>query len=236
MNQNNEEKILKDLERGYDEMAEKFSETRKYFWRDFEFIQDCAKDGDRIFDFGCGNGRLLEILKNKNVEYYGADISQKLIELAKQKYQSNRINFQKLSGSSSLTFPDNFFNIIFSLAVFHHFPKKYSEKMAKELFRIMKPNGMIIVSAWNLWQKRFWRNIFGASVILGKIFQIGKYQGLGFKDLLIPFKNNNQERIFYRYHYAYTKKELENILVRAGFKIEKSLVLNDKNIIILGRK
>ena len=41
------QKILKETELGYDAMAGKFSETRKYFWRGLEFIADYAKKGDK---------------------------------------------------------------------------------------------------------------------------------------------------------------------------------------------
>lgn len=217
-------------------MAEKFSGTRKHFWSDFSFVVDYIEDGDKILDFGCGNGRLLEILKNKNIDYFGVDVSEKLIEIAREKYGNENAIFQKISSLSSLAFLDNFFNAILSLAVFHHFPKKHSLKVAKELYRTTKPNGIVVVSVWNLWQTRFWKNIFGLDVIFKKIFQIGKYQGLGMKDIFIPFKNNNKQKIFYRYHHAYTQKDLENILTKAGFKIEKSLVINRKNIVVVGRK
>jgi ubiquinone/menaquinone biosynthesis C-methylase UbiE len=71
MNHNREQEILNDLENGYDEMADKFSGTRKYFWGEFDFIANYVGDEDKILDLGCGNGRLLEILKNKNIEYFG---------------------------------------------------------------------------------------------------------------------------------------------------------------------
>lgn len=56
------EKILQETEAGYDLMAGKFSETRKYFWRGLEFIADYTKEGDKILDFGCGNGRLFRTI------------------------------------------------------------------------------------------------------------------------------------------------------------------------------
>ncbi|MFA5994708.1 MAG: methionine biosynthesis protein MetW, partial [Parcubacteria group bacterium] len=80
------DKIIGQIEAGYDQMAEKFSGTRSFFWPDLDFIKNYIKEGDRVLDFGCGNGRLLEILQEKKMQYYGVDVSQRLIALAQAKY------------------------------------------------------------------------------------------------------------------------------------------------------
>jgi ubiquinone/menaquinone biosynthesis C-methylase UbiE len=228
-------KILNETESGYDQMAEKFSHTRKNFWGDLAFIADYVEDGDKILDYGCGNGRLLEILKEKKVEYVGVDISQKLIDLAKEKYPDHSESFFKIASQGSLAFPDNYFNRIISVAVFHHFPEKYAREMARELFRITKPGGTIVITAWNLWQKKRRKNIFNFSSLLGKIFQTKKYRGFGFGDILVPFQDN-EGSVFKRYHRVYTKNSLSAIFLSAGFEIEKCFLANGKNIILIGRK
>ena len=259
MKDKNISKILREIEVGYDQMADKFSGTRSFFWPDLEFIKDHISDGDRVLDFGCGNGRLLEILKDKKTEYYGADVSQKLLDLAKEKYPQFRHNFVKISGQSSLpvesmdcsdstkqgyankdnsqyrgqglSFPDNFFNAIVSIAVFHHFPdEKFRLEMAKELYRITKPGGEIIVTVWNLWQPKYrkyiWKNI--GKKIIGR-------SDLDFLDCAIPFKNNAGES-FARFHHAYTVKKLAKLFVDAGFSVSEARVVNNKNLVVIAKK
>lgn len=235
MKQKTINKILKETEVGYDQMAEKFSHTRKNFWGDLAFIADYVADGDKILDYGCGNGRLLEILKDKKIDYTGADISQKLIELAKEKYTDRVESFFKISSLGSLAFPDNYFNRIISIAVFHHFPEKYAREMARELFRITKPGGKVVIAAWNLWQKKRRKNIFNLSAILGKIFQTEKYSGFGFSDILVPFQDN-QGGVFNRYHRVYTERSLSKIFSSAGFEVEKCFLVGGKNIVLIATK
>ncbi len=223
-------KILGETESGYDLMADKFSETRKYFWRNLEFIGDYIKEGDAVFDFGCGNGRLLELLSNRKINYFGADISEKLIELAKNKYSKESIHFSRINPSqTSLAFNDDFFNTVYSIAVFHHFPgKEYREKQAKELYRIAKPGGHVIITVWNLWQRRYIKNI-----LKNWIDKLLLRSPLDFNDCHIIFKNNQGE-VFKRYHHAFTRKELARIFTKAGFK--KEAVKIGKNIVFIGKK
>ena len=95
MNQTEVNKILQEVEDGYNRMAPKFSETRKFFWRDLEFVKEYAKGN--VLDYGCGNGRLFELINDKNVEYYGIDVSEKLINICEGKYQAcPQAHFQKV--------------------------------------------------------------------------------------------------------------------------------------------
>ena len=225
------EKILKETESGYDLMAGKFSETRKYFWRGLEFIADYAKEGDKVLDFGCGNGRLLELFLNKKIGYLGVDISEKLIDTAKEKYPDKANSFQKISNSDSLSLSDDSFNTIFSIAVFHHFPsKKYREDVAKELYRITKKDGHIIITVWNLWQKKYIKNIFKN--------WLGKLKGdknMDWNDCYVSFTDNEGKK-FQRFHHAFAKRELKNLFEKVGFKIEKCETISGRNIILIGKK
>lgn len=230
MDQETAKKILQETEVGYDLIASKFSETRKHFWRGLEFIGDYAKIGDKILDFGCGNGRLLELFANKKINYYGTDISEKLIQLAKQKYVD--AHFTKTNPSqTSLAFANEFFNTTYSIAVFHHFPsEEYRKKIAQELYRVTKKDGYIIITVWNLWQGRYIKNVL--KNWKNKIFD---KSDLDWNDCYISFTDNGGNK-FQRFHHAFTKRELKNIFSEAGFRVEKCKIINRKNILLVAKK
>ena len=230
MNEELVKKILQDTEIGYDEMAEKFSQTRKFFWRGMEFIGDYVKDGDRVLDYGSGNGRLWELFNDKKIDYLGVDPSQKLVDLAQKRYANAK--FSKLNPSqASLAFQDNFFNTIYSIAVFHHFPsREYRKKIAQELYRVTKKEGYIIVTVWNLYQRKYVKNIIDNWInkLLGKSL-------LGFKDCYIDFTDNSGKK-FSRFHHAFTKKELQKLFESVGFCTEMCKIIDGRNIIYIGKK
>lgn len=228
-------RILDETESGYDQMAEKFSRTRKNFWDDLAFIADYVRPGGKLLDYGCGNGRLLEIFRHKSVDYTGVDVSVELIKRAKEKYPVYRDKFFKISSQGSLAFPDDFFNLIVAIAVFHHFPEEHARAVAQELYRVTGPGGRIVITVWNLHQGRFWKNRFGPKVILGKLFRSKEYAGFDRDDILIPF-HDDQGHVFKRYHRVYTEKSLEAVFSSAGFGIERCFLAEGRNIVLIGKK
>lgn len=99
------------------------------------------RDDLKVVDLGCGEGKLLELVekKFKNVKTFSLDIEPNILELSKFLKAEIKIADIRESG-----FPDNFFDIAFCLDVLEHF--KELEKPVKETRRILKPDGLLIVS------------------------------------------------------------------------------------------
>ncbi len=224
------EKILNETEVGYDLISQKFSQTRKHFWRGLEFIKDYCKESDNVLDWGCGNGRLLELLEEKNIQYRGADVSSELIDFAKQKYPKNI--FSKIDPiKTNFAFENNFFNTIYSIAVFHHFPsKKYRQAVARELYEKTKNGGRIVITVWYLFQERYFKNI-----LKNWLEKLSGKSNLDWNDCLISFTDNQGNR-FQRFHHAFTKRELKKLFQDAGFEIEKCEIVDGRNILLVGKK
>ncbi|EKE19912.1 MAG: hypothetical protein ACD_8C00086G0003 [uncultured bacterium] len=227
------QKILNETEIGYDSISKKFSQTRKHFWRGLEFIKDYTHENDFILDFGCGNGRLFELIaQTAGVKYLGIDVSEKLIDLAKEKYGADGATFQKINpNQSTIALKDDSFNTIYGIAVFHHFPSvEYRQEVARELFRAMKSGGHVVVTVWYLWQKKYFKNIFKN--------WINKMKGeseMDWNDCLISFTDNSGMRIE-RFHHAFTKGELRKLFESAGFETEKCEIADGRNILYIGKK
>jgi len=195
----------------YDKIAKDFSNTRTMFWEELNFLKGLIKEGDKILDLGCGNGRFFEQFAGKNINYTGSDTSVELLKIAKQRYGESA-RFIKTEGIE-LPFADKTFDMVFSFAVLHHIPsKKFREKFIKEAGRVLKDDGILVLSVWNLWQKRFIPIIIKYALL--KIIGLSK---IDLKDIYLNFSKHKKSRFLH----AFTKKELRQLLKNSGLKVKK---------------
>jgi ubiquinone/menaquinone biosynthesis C-methylase UbiE len=122
----------------------------KYFIHN---AQDFVSKGDKILEIGCGRGGFAFWLSPNFSEIYGqyeaADFSKSAVEMA-QKYQKKNsikyINFS-VQDIQNINFPDNSFDKIISFETIEHVPDP--QKAVKELYRVLKPDGKLILTTPN---------------------------------------------------------------------------------------
>ena len=224
------EYLLKKTKKDYNLIAEEFSMTREKPWEEIEFLfKDYLRPGDKVLDLGCGNGRYLPLFRENGVEYFGMDFSEKLIELAKNKYpEANFITGDALT----LPFPENFFNKVYGIAILHHIPsEEFRLRFLKEIKRILKPGGLLILTAWKFHRTKEIHLLFKYT-----IFKLIGKSKLDWKDILEPWGKKIE-----RYYRWFSKNELINLVQKVNFKIEKiGIVKNQKgnrrNIYLIVKK
>jgi len=106
-------------------------------------------EGKDILDFGCGDGNTARFIEKdiSSYNYTGVDISEKSIEEAKKKQLKN-CNFQKYDGIH-IPFEDEKFDLIFVSCVFHHIEIKNHLLIFKELYRVLKKDGKLVIFEHN---------------------------------------------------------------------------------------
>ena len=103
----------------------------------------------RVLDLGCGSGRHLVFLAKEGFDVYGFDISKHGIKIARNwlKEENLKANLKINDFYKRLPYKDNFFDAIISIAALHHGKIGEIKKLIKEMKRILKPNGLIFVTA-----------------------------------------------------------------------------------------
>lgn len=202
------------VKNNYQEIAAYFDVTRKkHTWPELEKILSFLKDGDSVLDVGCGNGRLLDNIKNKKIDYLGIDNSSNLIEIARKNYPENDFALGDILYLDKVT--NKKFDLVISVAVLHHLPSLDLRLLAlKQLALMTRSGGRIIFSAWKIWSNKKYLKPLIKNIFLKLTFQ----SDLDFGDLLFPWKDNQGNPLSERYYHAFTSYSLRSLLKKAGFK------------------
>jgi 2-polyprenyl-3-methyl-5-hydroxy-6-metoxy-1,4-benzoquinol methylase len=221
------DKILSLNKKSYDNIAEHFSITRNYIWPDLKNLSEHVLNDYSVLDVGCGNGRLYEELESKNVKYFGVDSCKKLIDIARDRYKKNSHNAQfGVFNIFNMPFNKNQFNIIFAVAVINHIPtRKLQLKALKKLSKIIKPGGLLLMTNWNLLRPTLNKKsvlYYGLKKLkTSKKDWLEKYQvdkkELKLKDVMTEWKS--KETLNPLYYYAFSLKELDDLVKESGFEI-----------------
>lgn len=107
-------------------------------------------------DVGCGDGRWTYDISNwvqihlgDYLDSYGIDFSERAIAFAK--LIKPEINF-RVSPGEDIPFPDNHFGLVSAIEVIEHVPDNSELKFLQELKRVVRDDGLIILTtpSWNL--------------------------------------------------------------------------------------
>jgi SAM-dependent methyltransferase len=109
-------------------------------------------------------------------------------------------------------------DLLLNVAAFHHIPsKKLRLSALSEMQRVLKKQGILIVTVWNLWQWKYFRQILLA--LLKSLLSLGNFAP---NDLFIPWKNSQQKVLASRYYHNFLPFEIKSLFKKSGFKILKS--------------
>ncbi len=112
-------------------------------WSELKKMLPDFKD-KRVLDLGCGYGWHCKYAAEHGAAFVlGTDISNKMLETAKQKNSHNRITYQ-CSAMEDLKFPAETFDIVISSLAFHYV--KDFEQLMKHIAIWLKPGGDLIYS------------------------------------------------------------------------------------------
>jgi SAM-dependent methyltransferase len=103
---------------------------------------------DKVLDFGCGCARLLRALHYQaapSQKLYGTDIDAEAIEWCRANH-SKAAEFSVNPAMPPMTYSDDMFDLVYSVSIFTHLPEAMQYSWLKELQRITKPGGYLLLT------------------------------------------------------------------------------------------
>ena len=184
----------------YDSIAEDFSRTRTRVWERVKIFIDSIKENSNCIDIGCGNGKNMY---RRDLNTTGVDMCDKFVNICKQK----SLNVRKMD-CCELLFDNSVFDAAISIAVFHHL-STYERRIKafSEVIRILKPQGIGLISLWSF------ENQTNQSFVKG--------------DNMVSWKHVKKNLTFNRYYYIFDEKSLNDYLFDFKNKVNIISKFND---------
>ena len=145
---------MKFFEPGKDQVDDSYNAVAKLYAATFQDIKvrrdefqylmkHLPTDKDiKVLDIGCGNGALLKELSSRIGTGVGVDVSERLLEEAREAHQAlTHLSFQKIDGPK-LPFEEDTFDVVTSLLSFRYLDW---DPIMLEIERVLKRDGKLII-------------------------------------------------------------------------------------------
>ena len=106
--------------------------------------REISPEARRGLEVGCGPGRLLRPMSRNFGEIHGVDVSDEMIRLAQERFRgAASIQLHTTNGRDLAPLPSNYFDFVYSYAVFQHIPsREVVLSYFAEMRRVLKDGGI----------------------------------------------------------------------------------------------
>jgi ubiquinone/menaquinone biosynthesis C-methylase UbiE len=115
-----------------------------------------AEIGSKILDVATGTGKQAFAFAKRGYDVTGIDLSEAMLKVASKKSKYENAKFA-LADATNLPFRDSSFNVSCVSFALHDMPLGIREKALKEMVRVTKPEGIIIIVDYALPENRISR-------------------------------------------------------------------------------
>ena len=105
----------------------------------------------RLLDFGCGTGDFLRALRRADapLELVGCDVAAGMLEEATRRWDAGPVPALHAVPPGPLPFADAEFDVVTAVSVFHHIAADEQVSVVRELLRVLRPDGAVVIFEHN---------------------------------------------------------------------------------------
>lgn len=108
----------------------------------YDIVKKLNKKDAKILEIGVGTGNLASKFLNDNYDIIGIDQSREMLAVAKEKYPKLKV---RLGEFLKIPYENKVFDIIVSTYAFHHLKEEEKRIAIREMMRVLKDDGKIII-------------------------------------------------------------------------------------------
>ncbi len=116
---------------------------KAFMWR-YKWVSKNCRNKE-VLDVPCGMGWGTSLIRGAK-SVVGVDINAEAISEAKQRYEGRVAEF-KLGDLGNLEFPSSSFDVVSCLEGIEHVPAEIGEKFIQESKRVLRPEGVLLLSS-----------------------------------------------------------------------------------------
>jgi ubiquinone/menaquinone biosynthesis C-methylase UbiE len=152
-----------------------------------QFQEYLKSKNKKILEVGCSTGNLArQIIDMDSNSYYGVDISKEYINIATKSTPNGKF---LLMDARKLDFHNEFFDIVMLSSVLHHMDDEVGKNCFKEVHRVLKKDGVVIIAEPILNSKSF-ISIILCKLDRGHFIRTTKEYKILFTNFVIKTTNN----------------------------------------------
>ncbi len=104
----------------------------------------------KVLEIGVGLGADHQKFSEAGAILYGIDLTERAVEHTQRRLAAFGLDSKlSLGDAENLSYPDSFFDVVYSWGVLHHSPN--TEKAISEVFRVLKPGGDARIMIYHKW-------------------------------------------------------------------------------------
>lgn len=173
------------------------------------------KDTKRILNLGCGTGLELEriVQKYPNAVIECIDISEKMLEILKEKYRQNNVIVRNMN-FFNFDFKKSYYDAVTSVMALHHFTEDEKRVLYKKIYDTLANEGVFINSDYLIDDPEFEARRFATVAEIKERY---------------PF-------LLFHYDIPFTEERERKVLTESGFESIQKVYENKKTKILVCRK
>lgn len=108
-----------------------------------------VRAGMKVLDVATGTGAQALAFAARGAEVTGVDLSEAMLRIARRKSRSSNLTFLR-ADAATLPFPDESFDAACISFALHEMPRSVRTAVVRELSRVTRPGGTVVVVDWAL--------------------------------------------------------------------------------------